>query len=305
MDSADIWNDYYTEAVFYAAVKKNDRKKHLDIPEDYVTENGLELGRWYREQKELFQEGRLAEERAEKLDRIHIQWSDNPHKDMKKWNEHYAELRRYKEENHTLSISGAYREKNGSGLFYWLHHQKAMYRGKELSRYQIGKLEELGIEWIRPRQKKTSADRWGTAYDMAAEYFGEHEHLLMERYYQTSDGFHLGSWVAEQRDLYLGIGTGTLTDEKIEKLEAIGMCWESPVRARWSWFLRMLSEYMDSTEQPFPISRDFKYRNYELGRELLKIMRDYVNRTLPREKIQDMKRIGFQFKKGLFVKKGS
>lgn len=296
-------NKLACEAAFYMMeTEYRNRGKYLNVPTDYMSKGGFPFGKIWLELSEQYQKGELSDDNIKFLIRLRMNLQDSPRKDMEKWMDKADEAGNYYKQHGTLSMPNTQKFDNGTSMFQWIHHQKALYKRGELSVYQQKRLEEMGIQWIKPYRQEKPKNKWERAYELAECYYKEHGHLLMERSYRTKEGFPLGSWVAEQRDAYLGIGAYPLSSEKKERLEEIGMCWENPARAKWSWFIKMLSEYMDSTEQPFPIRKDFRYKNYELGKELLCVLRDYVNKILPREKIQDMKKIGFQFKKGLFVK---
>ncbi len=39
-------------------------------------------------------------------------------------------------------------------MFQWVHHQKALYKRGELSKCQKKRLEEIGIQWIKPKKLK-------------------------------------------------------------------------------------------------------------------------------------------------------
>ena len=86
------------------------------------------------------------------------------------------------------------------------------------------RLNDLGMVW------KPLADRWETAYTQAEEYRKEHGNLQIPYSYKTRNGFMLGDWVFAQREKKRA---GELTQEQIDRLEAIGMDWLSPTARAW------------------------------------------------------------------------
>lgn len=75
---------------------------------------------------------------------------------------------------------------------------------------------------------------WELMYSYAAAYYREHGDLEVPRRYQTPEGYSLGSWVSTQRKVYRGDMYGKLDEDRIRKLEEIGMVWESVRDLSWN-----------------------------------------------------------------------
>ncbi|MCD8074994.1 MAG: Helicase associated domain protein, partial [Lachnospiraceae bacterium] len=73
----------------------------------------------------------------------------------------------------------------------------------------------------------TLSASWDMMFGLAKAYYGEHGNLEMSSGYATEDGYPLGLWVATQRGARNGATHGHLTEERIRKLDSIGMVWES------------------------------------------------------------------------------
>ena len=71
----------------------------------------------------------------------------------------------------------------------------------------------------------------------------EYGDLLVPAEYKTADGVALGQWIVMERMIRRGVVKGRLTDEQIEKLDALGMRWEKLNDARWDTFYRHALEY--------------------------------------------------------------
>jgi len=67
---------------------------------------------------------------------------------------------------------------------------------------------------------------WDDYYKLAVDYYNEHENLLVPVNY-SKNGMNLGYWITDQRKTMKGLGhRKNLTDEQIQKLDAIGMVWD-------------------------------------------------------------------------------
>ena len=62
-------------------------------------------------------------------------------------------------------------------------------------------------------------------YEQAKCYYKENGDLEVPARYVTADGYSLGHWIYNQRYIRKGVLDGDLTEERIAKLDAIGMRW--------------------------------------------------------------------------------
>ena len=67
---------------------------------------------------------------------------------------------------------------------------------------------------------------WETYYIAAKQWYQEKGNLRVPKNYVTASGLTLGSWIQTQRRVYTGTVTGNLTEEKVRKLNEIGMIWD-------------------------------------------------------------------------------
>lgn len=74
---------------------------------------------------------------------------------------------------------------------------------------------------------------WDTMYGYAKQYYEQNGDLLVSKTYMTPDGYSLGSWISVQRRVYAGKANGVLTQDRIKKLEAIGIVWDSYSDMTW------------------------------------------------------------------------
>lgn len=280
------------EIMYYImGLKYMDRKKFLYIPEEYVTDGGYPLGRIWAELKEAYNQNQLAEEEIRFLLKLRMQLTDSPQKKLEIWLNRADEAEEYYKVYGTLSMPNTTLFHDGVSMFQWVHQQKKLYKRGELSSYQIVRLEDMGMQWIK--LKKVTG--WNEGYSYAEQYFEENGHLFVPKKYVTSDGFTLGKWIWEQRDRYLGLSSYEISDDRIDMLEEIGMFWEDLKNAEWDWFVGLLRECIRATKKPFVIGRNYRYKNYALGEKVGNVIEQYGNGSLTAEQERELRKAGFQF----------
>lgn len=121
------------------------------------------------------------------------------------------------------------------------------------------------------RLNDTLSASWDCMYDVAKEYYETHGNLEVEKRYVTEEGYSLGSWLTTQRLVYNGKANGILTDEQIEKLNAIGMRWERAKDAVWKKNFRAAKEYYEEHGDLFVSLTDKEYHGVDLGKWLAQI----------------------------------
>ena len=107
---------------------------------------------------------------------------------------------------------------------------------------------------------------WEYMYGAAKRYREVHGDLNVEKRYITAEGYSLGTWLNTQRLVYAGKSRGILTDEQIEKLNAIGMRWESAKDVAWEKNFAAAKEYFSEYGALLPSAADKAYRGVKLGR---------------------------------------
>lgn len=85
---------------------------------------------------------------------------------------------------------------------------------------------------------------WDTYYTAARQWYQEKGNLRIPKSYVTSTGLTLGSWIQTQRRVYSGAVAGGLTEEKVRKLNEIGMIWDARDQS-WNNALAELQTYFN------------------------------------------------------------
>ena len=211
---AAFWDAMYALARAYY-VSHGD----LDVPSNYVTPEGERLGAWLNRQRELRagkRPGGLSEARVRLLDAIGMSWLD---RSEERWNRNFRALRAYYMRYGDLDVPKDYVTSDGLRLGLFLKNLRAYrdtkYRAS-LTPERVALLDAMGMIW------DVEAHRWQETYRAARAYYRANGHLHPAKRYVTRDGVKLGAWLAYQRAKR---ARGTLSADKIDQLNKIGMEW--------------------------------------------------------------------------------
>ncbi len=91
----------------------------------------------------------------------------------------------------------------------------------------------------------TLSSSWDTMYSVAEKYYEKHGSLDTPKRYITEDGYSLGAWLSVQRRVRAGKINGILTDEQIEKLDSLGMRWDSVYDTAWKKYFEAAKKYSE------------------------------------------------------------
>ena len=81
--------------------------------------------------------------------------------------------------------------------------------------------------------EETLTNSWDTMYACAKRYRAEYGNLDVPVQYKTADGYSLGTWLRTQRQIRAGKAAGILGEDRIAKLDSLGMRWESVNDFSW------------------------------------------------------------------------
>lgn len=272
----DNWNINYELAKQYY-MENGD----LLVPSNYETNEKAKLGMWISRQRKDYKTGKLSDERIEMLENIGMVWSIYD----ANWYEYYRLAKQYYDEEGNLLIPLLYMTKNGVKLGSWIGTQRKRYKEGKISTDKIRLLENIGMIW------SIYDANWYEYYDLASDYYKTHGNLLVPLRYKTSDNKKLGSWVSHQRISYK---SGTLTDNRIEMLERIGMVWDG-MSAAWDEMYKLASQYYEENNNLSISSTSFTYRKASLGSWVVTQRKNYQEGRLTEEQIDMLNKIGMEW----------
>ena len=200
------------QAAFKALCYYYNKYGTFEIKCSYKTEDGIALGKWIRDQRDIYASGKLSEERIEKLRSIgFVLEKTDP------WEEKYQLAKAYYAEHGNLNVPYDY-VVSGVWLNKWLNEQKLIADGrrkKQLTSEQLSKLEAIGFHYGVTLYEQ----QWNERYELAKAYYEEHGNLDIPKDYCVGD-FQLGIWIRQQKSQYR---TGNMSKEHFRQLSDIGM----------------------------------------------------------------------------------
>ena len=142
------------------------------------------------------------------------------------WEHYFSEASIYYAEHGNLNVPKLYTTPGGLSLGVWLVTQRRVREGQiqgNLTEQQIARLDSIGMVWGNRNDRQ-----WNEGYQEAKRYFDAHGDLNVPADYVSPCGYNLGNWVKRQRYTRQNPekSCAVLTEERIARLDAIGMRWE-------------------------------------------------------------------------------
>ena len=103
--------------------------------------------------------------------------------------------------------------------------------------------EVRGCIELFERLNDTLSASWEYMFGEAKRYYEKNGNLEVPKNYKTEQGYSLGSWLTTQRKVRRGEQFGILGRERIEKLDSIGMRWESYKDLSWNKYYTAAEKY--------------------------------------------------------------
>ena len=239
------WMSLYDVAAAYYHEHGN-----LNVPSEYVTPDGVLLGKWVARQRYAYlnpdrSSARVTPERKALLDKLGMVWEK-----YDPWQERYDLALAYKTEHGDLEIPSVYKTADGVWLGSWVSRQRqALNSGSNALSSERRKLLRILFKGER-RPSDPAADHgtvreanWERNFRSAARYARKYKHLLVPASYVDSDGVRLGVWISNLRaarknrpDSY------QVTPAHIKKLNSIGMVWDAR-DAKWGTAYQQAKAY--------------------------------------------------------------
>lgn len=250
------WNEYF-EIIKMA--KEEMGTINLPIKFEY---DGVAIGRWLSRQRNRKKKGLLSETKIKLLEDLDIEWDLNncvKKKYDEYWNRCFDLAKQYYFEHGNLLIPVSYTVEDVN-LGVWLRGQREAYRGKnrrKITTEHIKQLESIGIVWD---YNDVIEDNWDSMYRVAEQYFEEYGdiHIAQGKKYKNHE---LGSWIHTQRRKRV---KGLLAEEKIEKLDLLGIRW-NPEKDRWEEYYQCAKQYYEQIGN-LEISGSYVVDGLHLGR---------------------------------------
>ena len=186
-DTLDVrgrWMEMYQRLVAY-------KKEHKDtnVPRRY--EKDTQLGNWADNQRRIYREKSMTEERKSLLNSIGFVW------DGKAWEEMYERLVAYKKKHNDTKVPQNYKGNRQLGI--WVKHQRTALREKSITEERKNVLNSIGFVWDG-KAPGTSTATWKEMYQRLVAYKKEHKDTRVPINYENDR--KLGRWINNQRATY-------------------------------------------------------------------------------------------------------
>ena len=144
------------------------------------------------------------------------------------WLKRFHELQMYKMKYGHCNVPKGFEDNPSLGN--WVNMQRVQYKrmvsrkDSKISLERVNKLLEIGFVF------DLQEEAWNSKYERLLKYYEEHNDCLVRQ-----DEPELGRWVAQMRAAYKKFIAGKnsqLTEDRIDKLNAIGFVWNTRVRRK-------------------------------------------------------------------------
>jgi hypothetical protein len=201
---------------------------HTSVP---MQRNDPGLGAWVKEQRSLYNAGKLQEERKQKLMSIGFIFDGAEAKRVRElaegktsstWDDKFAMLEKFKvQHGHTCVPL----QRQDPGLGCWVREQRSLYNSGKLQEVRREKLESIGFIFdgseakkVREQSEGKACHSWNDKFKLLESFKEKHGHTCVPK--QEAE---LGWWVQQCRQLF---NNNKLADDKRERLEAIGFVFD-------------------------------------------------------------------------------
>jgi superfamily II DNA or RNA helicase len=191
------WDERYGQLVEFKL-----REGHCNVPIGYP--KNPQLAGWLRHQREFKRRGTLSSDRIRRLDGLGIAW--DPYDAA--WEDMFRQLETFKAREGHCNVS------QPSPLHIWLNNQRRLRRGGKLSAERTSRLERIGVTW------ELREAFWEEMVQALVAFRQMHGHCNVPARYPENP--QLGTWLDVVRQ---SRKEGTLSPDRIARLEALGVAW--------------------------------------------------------------------------------
>jgi hypothetical protein len=256
---------------------------HCIVWMPYASDRSFAL--WAREMRHRRRYGRLSEERFRQLDALGFAWTvtwDGP----RVWELRLRELKRFRKEHGHCQVPNKYRPNRA--LSQWANRVRAERRAGRLPEDKVRRLDALGFAWAGP---PTCWDVvWERHLEELKQFRKENGHLEVPNIYPANRP--LARWAHHLRQQKR---RGSLSAERVRQLDVLGFVWVNVRRRDYStiWLRRIAKlERLREEHGHCCVSKDYP-PDRSLGRWADRVRKQRRNGTLSRERIRQLRALGF------------
>ncbi len=227
----------------------------------------------------LYRKGKLPRDKVILLEKLSVDWLTR-HELL--WEKAYARAKAYYNEHGDLNVGT-----DDPSLSAWLINQRRKYRDGSIDEEHHKRLSAIGMVW-------NVDDTWEAAFVEAKKYFEAHGNLDIPATYVTENGTRLGNWYRSVRSAKRN---GTLSAERIKRLEEIGIKWLSVKTRNWMQYYELAKRFYEKHGN-LVINADYQTADgVNLGVWISNQRYAYGKGKLPQEQIELLEGIGMSWQR--------
>ena len=260
------WEGMFDALTGYKAAHGN-----CNVPREWP--DNPKLGKWCAHQRTAYQNGKLSDDRIQKLDELGFAWNSLD----AAWEEMFTALKAYKQTYGNYYVPK--RWKDNPELAQWCQRQRNVYKNNKLSPDRFRRLEDIGFVW------DPLVANWEEMFAALVNYNQAHSDCKVHN--KWAENPELGPWCTRQRKAYKN---NKLSTERIKRLEDIGFEWDT-LDAGWGKMFAVLTAYKQAHGH-CNVPAEWE-ENPDLGQWCYVQRRTYRKGKLSAERIQRLEKIGF------------
>ncbi|PSW13438.1 hypothetical protein C9J01_11435 [Photobacterium rosenbergii] len=232
----------------------------------YQTQSGYNLGLWVNHIRLMKKTNLLRDEFIVALEEAHFVFD----KEMYQWNLGLKAYQEYTKQYGRTTVPKGYISADHFPLGNWLSKARSEYTRNKLSQTKSKSLFLTNSNWFKEEMTLS----WEDSYRQLLRFREMKGHLNVWSSYVTRDGFRLGKWVFEQRELQR---RSMLPEAQYKALNDIGFNWVdsfSDIVKRGSTFTKV--------DLPPPLTKPATPKRFELEDKLV----TYVSKPKPKTKLK-------------------
>ena len=232
---------------------------------------GINIGTWFQNQRYLFKNGKLPEDKIQKLKDADLKLGTI----HKSWDEYYNTLCKAINNGVKITQRTAY---EGLNIGTWVNSQRMMFKKGKLSEDKIQKLKESGLELSIIHKS------WDETYETLCKAINNGVKITDTTVYE---GIKIGIWLNFQRKIFR---RGKLPEDRVQKLKELGLELDPRIVVRpWDENYETLCKAINNGVK---VTQKTVYEGIKIGSWVTTQRRLFKRGELPEDRIQKLKELG-------------
>ena len=279
------WERRYVQLMEYRR-----RFGHCVVPAKW--RDDVAFGQWVHTQRAFRKKGMLSADRIARLEAIGFEWFerwDTPSPDAH-WDEMLRHLEQYRQEHGHTEVPSTFRGVPGLGP--WVIDQREISKLGKLKPDRRERLEAIGFAWHGTR--RPDRERWEARFQQLLDFRQRFGHCRVPNKWKEDIPF--GHWVHVQRAFR---SRGTLSAERVQRLEAIGFEWHAPNSRSYLYddhWAQMLTHLIDYQKQHGDTQVPPSFKPHGLGSWVGNQREAWRNGTLRPDRREQLDAVGFEWR---------